>query len=404
MTVEIRACHDDEMEQYNRVVNYVFANNDPEGIAPDAPTLPDWTTCAFVDGRLATTLGAFPFTVRLNGAPVAMGGVTQVGTLPEFRRKGLLRQVMREALGTMRDRGQSLAILWASMGAIYQRFGYGAASENVSYRFDPRFAGFTRPLEESGHVSLETVDEAFPTIKQIYIQAATPRNLHIHRATVLWQVRAFRPHPKDLRVYVAVYRNDDGEARGYAVYTTSEQPHTEPGPGHRLTVQDFAWLDLDAYRALWEYLRRHDLVGVVDMQKVAPDDPAPALLLEPRMLNRHTSDGIWMRVTDAERALSQRPYAARGEITLAVAGDGICDWNNGSYLVETDGQTAAVQRTTRNPDVVMRPNALASLIAGHSSASFLARAGLIEAPTVSALRIADELFRTDYAPHCPDDF
>ena len=55
-----------------------------------------------------------------------------VGTLPEFRRRGLLRQVMTRAIGEQRDRGQALAMLWASMGAIYQRYGYGLASANPS--------------------------------------------------------------------------------------------------------------------------------------------------------------------------------------------------------------------------------------------------------------------------------
>lgn len=404
MTVEIRSCRDDEMAQYNRVVDYVFANNEPGGFDADAPTIPDWTTCAFVDERLATTLGAFPFTVRLNGAPVSMGGVTQVGTLPEFRRQGLLRQVMSEALATMRDRGQSLAILWASMAAIYQRFGYGIASENVTYRFDPRFAGFQRSEPETGHVTLETADEAYATIKQVYIQAATPRNLHIHRSSVLWHVDTLRGHPKSLRVYVAVYRNGDGEPRGYAVYTTQEQERHEPGPGHRMVVQDFAWLDLEAYRALWEYLRRHDLVGVIEMQKMAPDDPAPLLLLEPRMLNRRTSDAIWMRVVDAERALAQRPYGDRGELTIGIDGDDLCAWNNGAFLLETDGRTSEARRTDREPDLVMGPNSLATLLSGRHPASYLARLGLVEARQTKALRTADALFRTEYAPHCPNNF
>ena len=405
MNVEIRPCRDaEEMAAYNRIVNYVFANNDPEGMAPDAPTLADWTTCAFVDGHLATTLGSLPFTVRMNGAPVPMGGVTQVGTLPQFRRRGLLRKVMAEALTTMRERGQNYAILWASMAAIYQRFGYGAASQNVRYRFDPRFAAIHRSGPETGEVSLETAEDAFPTIKQVYIQAATPRNLHIHRSTVLWHVGTLRPDPKDLKVHVAVYRNSDGEARGYVVYTTKEDQRPEPGPNHKLTVQDFVWLDLDAYRALWEYLRRHDLVGTVEMRHVAPDDPAPALLLEPRMLNRRTLDGIWMRVVDVERGVPQRPYGAHGELTFAVEGDDLCPWNNGTFLLETDGPTSEIRRVTGGAQLTVSPNGLASLVSGRYSASFLAHAGLAEARDRESLLTADALFRTEHAPYCPNDF
>lgn len=136
MAIEIRPCRDhDEVARFMKVVDYVFASEPMDASAHPAP---DWTHSAFVDGQVATTLATLPFTVRLNGNPVKMGGVTQVGTLPAYRRQGLLRQVMTQALHTMREREQHMAILWASMGAIYQRFGYGLSTAQVRYSYDPR--------------------------------------------------------------------------------------------------------------------------------------------------------------------------------------------------------------------------------------------------------------------------
>ena len=408
MTVEIRPCRDaEEMQEYGRIVSYVFADNDPANMAEElGTTQPDWTTCAWVDGQMAGTMGVFPFTVRLNGAPVHMGGVTAGGTLPQYRRKGLLRQIMGQGLNTMRDRGQAYAILWASMGAIYQRFGYGLASTSVSYTFDPRYVGFQTPFEPSGRVEMVSKDDGFPIIKQTYIQSATPRNLHIHRATALWEVGTLRPPKKDQKVYIGVYRNGDGEVRGHLVYATSEGPHTgDPGPDQTMTVRDFVWLDMDAYHGLWEYIRRHDLVGTVEMSGcVSEDDPAPDLLLEPRMLRRRTWDGIWMRITDVAKAIPQRPYGDRGELTIAIVGDDMCPWNNGTYLIETDGHTTDVRRTDRTPELTMSPNTLASLLAGHRSATHFARAGRLEMADEKVLLRADRIFRTEYAPHCPNGF
>jgi len=404
--IEIRFCKDKaELDAYGRVVAYVFANNDPSDVESEiASMLPEWTTCAFVDGRLVSTMGTLPFTVRLNGAPVAMGGVTAVGTLPERRRQGLLRRVMTEGLGTMRERGQSCAILWASMGAIYQRFGYGLASTQVSYRFDPRFAQLAFDAPVSGSVTMEPKDEAMPTIKQVYVQAATPRNLYIHRSSVLWELSTMRPRTKGDTTHVAIYRDASGEARGYLVYHTREEHHAEPGPNQVMTVRDFVSLDIDAWRGLWDFIRRHDLVGRVEMQGcIGEDDPAPDLLLEPRVLNRGTADAIWLRVVDVEKALPQRPYGGRGELFFAIDGDDVCPWNNGSFLLETDGTTTSVTRTGHAPDITLNPNALASLIAGSRTATHLARAGCLEG-VESALRTADRLFHTEYPPHTPDSF
>ena len=69
MGLEIRPARRDELEDYLRVVHYLFA-------APPASEYEDhrrrWdfdpsrTICAFVDGQLVSTYGSFPLRVRLN--------------------------------------------------------------------------------------------------------------------------------------------------------------------------------------------------------------------------------------------------------------------------------------------------------------------------------------------------
>ena len=161
---------------------------------------------------------------------------------------------------------------------------------------------------------------------------------------------------------------------------------------------------MDAYRALWEYMLAHDLVKKVTMQgSLGTEDPSPSLLLEPRSLNRWEGDGIWMRIVDVEKGLPQRSYGAAGKLHIAVQ-DNICDWNNATFRLETDGPASEVGRTTVAPDLTMTPNSLATLVAGHRSATFLHRIGLLEAADAAALALADRIFATNYAPHCINDF
>lgn len=405
MGIEIRACRDhEELQEYGKIVSYVFAST--EGMNEElSSTQPEWTTCGFVDGTMVATMGTFPFTVRLNGRGVPMGGVTAVGTLPQHRRKGILRQVMTQGLATMRERQQPFAILWASMAAIYQRFGYGPASATVWYQFDPRYAAFNEPGGYEGEVSLMAPEDALPLIKPVYIQYATPRNMMIHRAMPLWQASVLRPQKKGEPVYVGVYRAPGGDVRGYVVYQTRETERSEPGPDQLLDVKDFVALDVAAHRALWEYIRRHDLVGKVSMRNCLPeDDITPELLLEPRMLNARRGDGMWMRVVDAEAGLAARPYGERGMLRIALQGDQLCPWNNGTYVLETDGPTAQVARKDVPSDIEVNPNALASLISGYRSTTELQRAGLLRATNEEALRLADRIFHTEYRPFEPDGF
>ena len=60
-------------------------------------------------------------------------GVTCVAVLPTHRRRGVLSSLMRRQLADVRDRGEPLAILWASEAVIYGRYGYGRASWQLGF-------------------------------------------------------------------------------------------------------------------------------------------------------------------------------------------------------------------------------------------------------------------------------
>lgn len=402
MSFEIRAARADEMDDFNRCTAYAFAGP-PPGAADALPNTlaPEWSTCGFVDGRLAVTTGAYPFKMRLNGAGIGVAGVTAVASYPEFRRQGYLRQVMEHSLAEQRERGQSVAILWASYAGIYQRFGYGLASSRISYDFDPRLVPFREELPVTGSVGLVPKDDAVDLIAPVYKEFSAPRNIMLQRAGIYWQtgVLGFQPGKT---IHVAVYRNGAGVVRGYLVYGVRSPDQDTPGPWQILQVRDMVALDPEAYRAIWAYIRRHDLVRLVQMQ-AAPDDLGPDLLLEPRQLMRRVQDAIWLRVVDVARALPQRPYGAAGALRFEIE-DELCDWNRGCFSLETDGEQTEVKRSEGRPDLVMPVRTLGSLISGYAPASQLQRAGLLQASDASALELADRLFATRYPPYCNDGF
>ncbi len=402
MTVDIRSLTDDELPELRRATSYAFADSrsDEERRSLPDPLRPEWTTCAFVDGRLATTFGAYPFRMRLNGAAVPVAGVTAVTTLPEFRRRGLLRQVMTRSFGEQRERGQSMAILWASLGAIYQRYGYGLASTHASYRIDPRDIRFNDPSPAPGRVRLMDAADARPHLEAIYQAFARPRNLLLHRAPVMWDARLTPPGAS--RPQVGVYLDLAGDARAYVVFSLGPVPEVGFGRSQRISVSDFAYLDPEAHRGLWDFFAAHDLVREVEWQQVPEDDPVPHLLAEPNELRRRTGAAIWMRVTDAAEALRQRRYGDDGALSIRVV-DPLCDWNAGVFSIETTGGAAEVSRAGAEADLTVPVAALAVLLAGHRSAAQLARAGLV-AGSEKALRVADGLFSTTFAPWCPDGF
>ena len=207
---------------------------------------PDWTMCGFVDGELVARHGDVP----VHGPPERRAGADgrrhRRGTLPAYRRRGLLRQIMGKGLEVCHERGESLAILWASMGAIYQRFGYGLATTQVTYEFDPRYAGFAAAAPSAGTVQLESTEDAFPVMKQLYID--TPRRA---RCSFTGQSRSGRlassgPTPRTRRCTRPSTATPTASRAGTPCTSYGKTPELRTGPG-----PDHAWMCATSSHSTW---------------------------------------------------------------------------------------------------------------------------------------------------------
>jgi predicted acetyltransferase len=133
------------------------------------------------------------------------------------------------------------------------------------------------------------------------------------------------------------------------------------------------------------------------------DDPARDVLLDPRELHAQRFDWILGRVVDLERALPLRPYGATGRVTFEVR-DSLCPWNDGRWALEAGPEGAAVSRTKDTPQLSMDVSTLALLMFGTISPSHAANIGRAEAAPDAPLDLWDSMWRTKYAPWCPDGF
>lgn len=403
MTLEIRPARQEEMTQLGAIASYVYAGNFGEGEDNRVARLnrPEWTLCAFDGPRMVASYSAIPFTIRANGQAMAFAGVTAVGTLPEYRRRGLLRRITTESFAHMRDQGQTVAGLWASQAAIYQRYGYALASVRRRYEIDSTDIQLLREPDPALEVARVPSAEALDDLKNTYRAFVARRSGYLHRSQVLWRetVLSAEQGPR----HVALCRDPDGTCLGYLVYTLTSEAREHPTRFQGIVVYDSAWLTLDAYRALWAFLARHDLVGRIRFDWTSVDDPSPELLQEPRLLHSRDADGGWLRMIDVEAALARRGYDEDGSITLKIPADDLAPWNAGTYRLTVEGGEAQVERVASEPDVTMDVKSLASAFTGFRTVRELAHWSLAEGEA-SALERASRLLETRYRPHWPDMF
>ena len=109
-----------------------------------------------------------------------VAAVTDVSVAPTHRRRGLLNAMMRRQLDDLHSANEPLAVLFASEGAIYGRYGYGPATFGARYVVDKRAARLLPPFAASSRSSsdgpgsvrlleLAQAAEAFPAVFDAYV-------------------------------------------------------------------------------------------------------------------------------------------------------------------------------------------------------------------------------------------
>lgn len=407
MSIEVRAIDPGELGAMMRAVSLGFGfDADPRGLESWAEVNePERARCAFDGAEVVGTLGAYSFDFAVPGGSLQAGGTTQVTVRATHRRRGILRAMLQAHFDDVRERGEPIAVLWASEAAIYGRFGFGCASELARVEVERARGGFARPVDGGGRCRLLEPDEAKQRLPELYASLWRERPGSFARSETWWKVRHFAD-PAAMRAGASALRRvvyeRDGEARGFMQYRTKMHPDEHGLPRGELAIFELHGADPTARAALWRQALDVDLIDRVTWWNAPLDDPLPWLLADPRRAMRRVRDALWVRVIDVPRALAGREYAREGRLALAVS-DPILAENTGTWLVEGGPSGAKCTRVRAPADLELDVEALGAVYLGGIRPSLLAHAGRIRG-TRDALARADAMFSWSPLPWCPEIF
>jgi predicted acetyltransferase len=378
-----------------------------EDIAVFAPTVElDRTLGAYDADRLVGTASAFSLRVAVpGGGELPMAGVTMVGVLPTHRRRGILRQMMRRQLDDVRDAGEPLAGLWASEGAIYQRFGYGLAAFGARFEIEGRRAAFRSAHRPSGTMRLVTRDEAAATFPSVFDAVWHARPGSLARSETWWRAEFFHDPEHQRRGGSSasyVLHETDGRTTGYARYRLYPE-WDERGPKSALEVHEAIGVTPAATLDLWRYLLDVDLVATIRSRNLPVDHPLLLAVAEPRRLGWGLADTLWLRVVDVPGAVSGRGWAADGSLVMELT-DEFCPWNHGRWELTVEGGHGSAMRTDRAADLGLDAADLGAAYLGGVTLSALADAGRVSEISAGAAARADAMLEVPLAPWCSQGF
>ena len=139
------------------------------------------------------------------------------------------------------------------------------------------------------------------------------------------------------------------------------------------------------------------------MKRRGYNDPVYFLLENPRMLNRNTIDGLWVRIIDPKKFLEGRIYNSEGNFCIELTGQNQNDIE-GVYSFETDGKNTKVQESNSKPDITMRPSDLSSCYFGGITAMELYKSNNIICENQKKLEEFSRIFSVTNTPWCNTDF
>jgi predicted acetyltransferase len=402
VTVEIKIAEGEEVLRALAPISHYFGSaGTPPADHMEMVTrvLPEGRMLAALDGdAIVGGAGAFQFDLTIPGGPVPVSGVTVVGVLPTHRRRGVLRELMRAQLDGVNQRGEPLAILWASEAGIYPRFGYGLASLCGDIEIQRAHSAYARPVEWSGQAGLVPLDEAVEPLQDVYDRVAAETPGMLSRTPEWWRARLladpeWRRSGRGEKACTVL--EVDGRPEAYALYRVNFSFEGNLSTGVTEVVEAVGSSPA-ATAAVWRFLLDVDWMERVKAELLPLDHPLLHLVAELNRLRFRVGDGIWVRLVDVGAALAARSYDGEGDVVIAVA-DAFCPWNDARFSL--DGS-----KTTAPPDLRLDVDALGSAYLGGFTVGQLARAGRVEELTPGAVERADTLFRTGRAPWTPEIF
>src|SRR5699024_1248886 len=275
--------------------------------------------------KIAAKLHLIPLTCFINGKQFEMGGISSVATWPEYRRKGMVKQLLSHVLHMMKQSGQSISFLHPFAFSFYRKFGW----EHVF-----NLKHYSIPTEKmkgnwsgKGYVRRRSLD--IHTLNSIYIDYAKQFSGTLIRDEKWWDQRVFKTMEQ-----LAIAYNENNEAEGYIHYRVKDNV---------LEVNELVYRNVNGWKLLLEFIANHDSMADTIKMNVPENDMLPELMNEPTF-KQQIKPYFMARVVDVLSFLKKYPFnvvSSQESITIFVE-DEFFPENEGVYELCHDGNDVAV--------------------------------------------------------------
>src|SRR5699024_4206316 len=209
-----------------------------------------------------------------------------VATWPEYRRNGMVKQLLYHSLKYMKHHGQTISFLYPFSFAYYRKYGWELSFDKKEYNLP--IERLPKDINTNGYVRRREPDIA--QLNSIYSTYAKKFTGMLARDEKWWNDRILN---KDM--HIAIAYNDSDESVGYILFNVKKEI---------FNVIDIAYTSINGRNLLLKFIANHDSMAKTVEMTVPENDKLPLLLDEARFEQKSISY-FMARIVDVHAFLKQ---------------------------------------------------------------------------------------------------
>lgn len=322
----------EQVEQYNQLLKYVFQVTkhvlqevgweEREILRAKLPNFQQAQVLGWFDGdNLISQCVVYPMKVRIFGQIYDMGGLTGVGTYPEYANHGLMNKLLEHALHDMRQRGQYISYLYPYSIPFYRHKGWEIISDKITYEIQD----YQLPKNKKVSGDIRRVPVNGPEIKEVYNKFSERTHGALIRDELAWS-EYFMWDSDD--VNAAVYYSNKDELEGYLIYWIADEV---------FHLKEMIFLNEEARTGLWNFISAHFSMISKVVGQTYTDEPL-AFLLEDAKIKEDISPYFMARIVDIKEFIERYPFKPdnRKRVWNFTLSDPLLPWNQGGFTLTID--------------------------------------------------------------------
>ncbi|MFY3791573.1 GNAT family N-acetyltransferase [Ureibacillus sp. MALMAid1270] len=334
----------DEMVQSIDLLNYVFQmsmsiKKDRSFVSEKSRQFNEGHALGWFDGdQLVSQILNLPFQVNIYGVPYEMGGITAIGTYPEYSKHGLMNQLIKESLKIMREEGRYISYLFPFSIPYYRKKGWEIMSDIVEFQVkDTQFPNYK---EVPGKI--KRVDTRSEDLISVYDRFAKRTHGAMIRNSIAWNEKFHEDYweekfvDTDVELQAAVYYDEDDVPQAYMYYRIMEE---------NFYIDEIIYLTEESRKGIWNFVSAHTSMVYNVYGKTTGNEPV-AFLLEDSEIIQKVSPYFMARIVDVEKFVERYPFDEPDFHIRFVVKDRLVEWNNGTFDIESVAGKVTIKKVT----------------------------------------------------------